>query len=361
MRISSKLYAGIVAMAITLSAQAYPGESIARDPATGNYTITYVGESPTNLSQTIFVPSTKIDPTIRSSYRLGERGVIVYRYTVSNGATAKQALVDIVIQQIANPIIGEIPFPSVLKNATKAEFDAYSVAVKSATASPQNWDGSIDRDLHQVDWSPNAATFNTGGIHAGHTLSGFGFNSLDLPGVGSSWMAGLSGDIFGFPDDGPDESSAIFAQLDQLRKNDFIVRNAVVPTIAVPNPFDAAALLDRIRAQVDTWPSKQLLDTAFAAKLDSNLVAAANAYRLNNSKAGKEQIESVRKLLNHEHNYLDHDDEDNDDTPEHKTATRLTIDRLAARVLDFDLRYVLKRMEKEHEHDHDDGDHKKER
>jgi hypothetical protein len=106
MRISSKLYAGIVAMAITLSAQAYPGESIARDPATGNYTITYVGESPTNLSQTIFVPSTKIDPTIRSSYRLGERGVIVYRYTVSNGATAKQALVDIVIQQIANPIIG---------------------------------------------------------------------------------------------------------------------------------------------------------------------------------------------------------------------------------------------------------------
>jgi hypothetical protein len=174
-------------------------------------------------------------------------------------------------------------------------------------------------------------------------------------------MAGLSGDIFGFPDDGPDESSAIFAQLDQLRKNDFIVRNAVVPTIAVPNPFDAAALLDRIRAQVDTWPSKQLLDTAFAAKLDSNLVAAANAYRLNNSKAGKEQIESVRKLLNHEHNYLDHDDEDNDDTPEHKTATRLTIDRLAARVLDFDLRYVLKRMEKEHEHDHDDGDHKKER
>jgi hypothetical protein len=54
---------------------------------------------------------------------------------------------------------------------------------------------------------------------------------------------------------------------------------------------------------------------------------------------------------------LDHDDEDNEDTAEHKAATRLTIDRLAARVLDFDLRYVLKRTE----HEHEEGDRKKER
>lgn len=366
MRISSKLYAGIAAMAITLYAQAYPGESIVRDPTTGNYAITYVGDSPTNLSQTIFVPSTKIDPSIRSSFRLGERGVIMYRYTVSNGATAKQALVSIVIQQIAHPIIGEIPFPHgtfTNEPAEEAADSAYNAAVKAATASPQNWDGSIDRDLSQVDWGPNTATFNTGGIHAGHTLSGFGFNSLDLPGVGSSWMAGRIGEseIFGFPDDGPDESSAIFAQLDQLRKNDFIVRNAVVPIIAVPVPFDAAALLDRIRIQVATWPAKQLLDSAFAAQMDRTMVAAANAYRSNQPKVGREHIESLRRLLDREHKYLDHDDEDNDDTAEHKAATRLTIDRLAARVLDFDLRYVLKRAEKEHEHDHDEGDKRKDR
>ena len=67
----------------------------------------------------------------------------------------------------------------------------------------------------------------------------------------------------------------------------------------------------------------------------------------------------MRKLLDREHKYLDHDDEDNDDTAEHKAATRLTIDRLAARVLDFDLRYVLKRTE--HEHEHEEGDRRKER
>jgi len=63
MNTSNKLLAGIVAMAISLYAQAYPGESIVLDPATGNYTITYRGDpNSTELSQTVFVPSTKIDP-----------------------------------------------------------------------------------------------------------------------------------------------------------------------------------------------------------------------------------------------------------------------------------------------------------
>lgn len=355
MRTSSRLVVGLVATAISLCAQAYPGESIVRDPATGNYTITYVGESPTNLSQTIFVPSTKIDPTIRSGFRLGERGVIMYRYTVSNGATAKQAIAGLVIEQIANPILGEIPFPHGSfpnEAAEKAADDAYDAAVKAATASPPNWRGDISRRLSQVDWMPKTGKLDTNSIHAGHTLSGFGFNSLDLPGVGTSRMYGLTGEneIFGFPDDGPLQDSAVFAELNQLRDNDFVRRNAVVPTIAVPVPFDAAVLLDRIRTHVATWPGKQLLDPAFAAQLDRYMVAAAEAYRLNNTKAGRENIMTVRKLLAKEHHNLDHD-EDDDDTEEHKTATRLTIDRLAARVLDFDLRYVLKRTGKEKDDD----------
>lgn len=363
MRTSSRSIVGIATMAISLCAQAYPGESIVRDPATGNYTITYLGDpNSTELSQTIFVPSAKIDPAIRSDFHLGERGVIRYRYTVSNGATAKQSIVDVVVQQIANPIIGEIPFPDGTfpnEAAEKAAYDAYNGAVKTATASPPNWDGDITRRISQVDWGPNTATFNTGGIHPGHALSGFGFNSLDLPGVGSSWMAGRIGEseIFGFPDDGPLQDSAIFAELNRLRDNDFVLRNAAVPTIAVPVPFDAGVLLDRIRAHVATWIGRQLLDPAFAAQLDRTLGAAADAYRRNQPKVAREQIESLRKLLEREHKHLDHDDEDRGDTDEHEAATRLTIDRLAARVLDFDLRYVLKRTE----HEHEESERKQER
>lgn len=350
MRTLDRLIVSIVATAFSLCAHAYPGESIMRNSATGNYTITYRGDSSaTELSQTTFVPSTKIDPVIRSSFRLGERGIIMYRYNVSNGATAKQAIAGLVIEQIANPIIGEIPFPY---NATeRAAFDAYNAAVKVATASPPNWHGGINRDLSQVDWGPNAGKLDTNSIHAGHTLSGFGFNSPDLPGVGTSWMSGLTSEdeIFGFPDDGPLQDSAVFAELNQLRDNDFVRHNAAVPTIAVPIPFDTAGLVDRIRTHMATWPGRQLIDPAFAAQLDRYMAAAAEAYRLNNAKAGREHIMTVRKMLAKEHQHLDHDGEDDDDSEEHKATTRLSIDRLAARVLDFDLRYVLKRTEREHE------------
>lgn len=351
MSTSNKFVVGFVATAISFCAQAYPGESIVRDPVTGNYTITYRGDSSSSeLSQTVFVPSTKIDPAIRSSFRMGERGIIMYRYTLSNGATAKQPISGLVLVQIVNPILGETQSPDQLPNVTQADLDAYVTAEAAALASPVGWDGNIARRISNINWMPKHGKLDINSIHAGGTLSGFGFNSLDLPGMGEARMDGLysESEIFGFPDDGPLQGSAVFAELNQLRDNDFVRRNAAVPTIAVPVPYDAAALLDRIRAHVATWPGKQLLDPAFAAQLDRYMVAAANAYRLNNSKAGKEQIESVRKMLGHEHNYLDHDDEDNDDTPEHKAATRLTIDRLAARVLDFDLRCVLKRTEHEH-------------
>lgn len=354
MRTSCRLVVGLVATTISLCAQAYPGESIVRDPSTGNYTITYRGDpnSP-ELSQTVFVPSTKIDPTIRSSFRLGERGVIMYRYTVFNGATAKQAISGIVLEPIVNPILGETPSPDQLPNITQADLDAYVAAEAAALPPPVGWRGSINRDISNIYWSPQHGKLDSNSIQAGRTLSGFGFSSLDLPGMGGARMDGLYGEneIFGFPDDGPLQDSAVFAELNQLRDNDFVRRNAAVPTIAVPVPFDAAVLLDRIRAHVATWAGKQLLDPAFAAQLDRYLGAAADAFRLNQPKAGKEHIETLRKMLAKEHHHVDHDDEDDDDGEEHKSVTRFSIDRLAARVLDFDLRYVLKRTGKEKDDD----------
>jgi len=352
MRTSSKLYAGIAVMAISLYAQAYPGESIVRDPATGNYTITYQGDSnTTELSQTIFVPSTKIDPVIRSGFRLGENGVIVYRYTVSNGATAKQAIVSVVLEQIVNPILGETPSPDQLPNITQADLDAYVAAEASALASPAGWNGDITRSIPNIGWSPNTATYNTGGIHAGRTLSGFGFNSLDLPGVGPSWMAGLVGDneIFGFPDDGPLKDSAIFAQLNQLRDNNFVSRPAAVPTIAVPSPFDPAVTLNRIQTQMHTWIAMQLLDATFSAQLDRYFQSAISAYGLNQNKVGKKHIQTMRDLIKKEQPDADREDGNDDrgkkgdDDDKNKTKHAL-IDKLAARILDFDLSYVTKRM-----------------
>ncbi len=370
MRTSSKLYLGMVAIVLSLHAQAYPGESIVRDPATGDYIITYWNTEmePPGLETTTFVPATKIVPSIRSRFSSDRDGNITYRYTVSSSMQSKQVLGLIILDPVVT-IIGTRDNRG-MKVGTAADKAARIAALRSneaALSTPAGWDGSVafgaggggraDSSV-RIGWSSSVE--HSTGLKPGSAIQGFGFSSTALPGIIEAHLSGDS-PVHGWSGEGPPEDSAITQQLNEIEAHDFVPRNAAVPTIGVPVPFDAAVLLDRIRTQVATWPGKQLLDSAFAAQLDRSTVAAANAFRNNQPKAGREHIESLRKMLEHEHKYLDHDDEDNDDTAEHKAATRLTIDRLAARVLDFDLRYVLKRTGKEHEHDHDEGDRRKER
>ena len=129
-------------------------------------------------------------------------------------------------------------------------------------------------------------------------------------------------------------------------RNNFVPRPAAVPAVAVPNPFDAAVLLDRIQTQTHTWIAMQLLDASFSSQLDRYLTAAADAYRHNQPKAGKEHIQTLRKILKKEHEDLGRDEEHESDKNREKNDDRKSkmIDGLAARVLDFDLKYVLKRM-----------------
>jgi len=354
MKTTYKFLAGIATMALSFYAHAYPGEGIVLDPATGNYTITYRGDpNSTELSQTAFVPSTKIVPAIRSGFSLGDKGAIVYRYTVSNGATAKQAIVGVVLDQIVNPVIGELPFPAA--PVTQAADAAYDAAIKAALITPVGWNGSIIRipsdNLDRIVWRPKAP-ISTGGIPAGRTVTGFSFSSLDLPGVWPSQMDGI-GEVLGFSDEGPVDDSAVLDELNRLRDNDFITRPAAVPIVAVPTPFDAAVLLNRIQTQMHTWIGMQLLDPAFSAQLDRSFQSAISAYRLNQPKVGKKQIQTMRELIKKEQPDLGRDEEHESHKSQEKNDDRKSalIDRLAARVLDFDLEYVTKRV------DGNDGEH----
>ncbi len=338
---------------------AYPGESIVRDD-NDDYIITYWNGS--NLMQSKFYPATKIKPRVNSSFKISAKDLITYRYAIFNGASAKQPISSLRIRNISK-IFGSQPMVPISSITTPQAAISAVESMSAPLVKPRKWDGAIDTDSTntqalQADWfffaevHPNKTQI---GVMPGSSTRGFGFSSLDLPGIGNMLLEGEVSSHGVYEDEGPDpEESEIVTQLDQIEQNNFVSRNAAIPTIAVPVPFDAAVLLDRIRAHVATWPDKQLLDSAFAAQLDRTMDAAAGAYRNNQPKAGREHIESLRRLLDREHKYLDHDDEDGEDTEEHKQATRRSIDRLAARVLDFDLRYVLKRMGREHEHKGDD-------
>lgn len=334
---------GMIAILASLYAQAYPGESIVLDPATGDYSITYWDdEEPAGLEQTTFVPATKIAPTIRSKFRMDGASDVTYSYIVSNGATAKQAIIAVSLEETAR-IKGERDFPA--RTATVEEVRQVLFANMSALNSPENWSGNIYtvRGQSKIAWNPD--DLKTGGVKAGRTQAGFGFSSLALPGISEARMEGI-GAVFGYAGEGPAMDSAIRPELERLQQNDFIARPAAVPTIPVPTPFDPAIVLERIQTHTHTWIGMQLLDPTFSSQLDRYLTAAADAYRLNDTHAGKEHIMALRKMLAKEHRNLDGDDGDDDSDKERKAATLPGIDRLAARVLDFDLRYALERAHK---------------
>jgi hypothetical protein len=225
------------------------------------------------------------------------------------------------------------------------------IAGVQALDTPSGWDGAAVTNFNglRISWSYLRTNFDvTQGVKPGASQNGFGFASQDLPGV---WTAQLQGNVkvYGlqFSGEGLDPTSEIGKQALQLERNNFVPRNAAVPTIAVPDPFGPAVVLERIQAHTHTWIAKQLLDATFSAQLDRYFQSAISAYRLNQPKVGKKQIQTMRELIKKEQPDLGRDEEHENDKTQEKNDDRKSalIDRLAARVLDFDLKYVTKRMD----------------
>lgn len=324
-----------IAMCASLSAHPYSGESIVLDPTTGDYTVTYWNGA--SLMQIVFVPATKISPAVQSKYEVESSEKITYRYTISSGLQSKQRLNSIRIDPVRQLIVGQnVP----------VNFDSLTTQEESAALkAPIGWGGriasSLSGDGARVSWHPRF-DMESKGIKSGDTSHGFGFTCFALPGLGIIQLEGEH-PVLAFPDEGFGSDSAIADQFYQLP--DFVPRNAAVPTIAVPNPFDPAVTLERIQAHIHTWVAMQLLDPAFSAQLDRYFQAAISAYRLNQPKVGKQQIQAIRKLIKKEQPDADREEEDKDEKGDDVNKTkRVLIDKLAARILDFDLKYVTKRV-----------------
>lgn len=327
-----------------------PGESIDFDPATGDYTINYMGwseDGTPRMQHVRFVPATKIDPTVKSSLSLGGDGAIIYGYSITNGAKSRQPLI-LIMFDIASAIKASQPLPRTMEELGHDEkrIRELRIAGTAALLTPTAWDGDINPSNvggHLVGWSYHSVTADEG-LQPGQRQGGFGFSSPDLPGMGSAELSGAV-PTMGFPDEGPD--GEISDQHQKLLQNDFVTRNAAIPTIAVSTPFDPAVTLERIQTHMHTWIGLQLLDATFSSQLDRYFQSAISAYRLNQPKVGKQEIQTMRELLKKEQPDLGRDEEHESDKSQEKNDDRKSalIDRLAAQVLDFDLKYVTKRMD----------------
>ena len=318
-RHSVEVLIGFLLAAISCIAMA-EADSITAD-ANGDYVITYTSYSG-DTQRVIWVPSTKIDPVVKWDVKVDPHKpeVLVYRYRFKNGPTSRQFL------EGARLIVSSV--------------------VADTQTTPSGWRGIMAPDAGKSFGTIVAWSFwgdDVGGIKPGAAQTGFSVSSADLPGVGSVKLRGSAPAGQGFPDEGPTEASPIRQQLVDLQHNNFVTRYAAMPKISTGDPFDAVRTLSGIRAHLNQdLVSMKLVDPVFAVQLDRSLQAAIDAAKLNNTDVLRKHLQDLLELFKKEHHDIDEGDhgEDDDHAKPRKPGS---IDKLAARVLDLDLRYVLNR------------------
>lgn len=320
------------------------GESIVLNPSTGDYTITYwdYPRSPKKrLHQVIFVPATKIDPLMKSKFKLMDH-MVTYTYVATNGRSSRQSLIALRFDPVSE-IISALPMPNINQPLDRSSIEQTIAAGITALNTPDGWNGSSFTSTTgsgiRISWSYQNLHSASDGLLPGKNQGGFGFTSRAIPGIGIAQLSGNS-PVPMYPAEGP--TGELGKEFEKIENNDFVTRPAAIPTIAVPEPFDAAVTLERIQTHMHSWIAMQLLDPAFSAQLDRSFQSAISAYRLNQPKVGKQHIQAMRVLIKKEQPDADKEEADDDDAQDKNQ--RALIDKLAARVLDFDLKYVTKRM-----------------
>jgi hypothetical protein len=336
-------------LAGSLVEAAQPGESLILNPVTGDYALTYCGLGPEGAEETcelrrfIYEPATKIDPSVKSKLSFAPNWVVKYRYSIKNGKKSQQEIESFSFAPVVD-IVSSVPLSKLLSEDNPQAINQYLKAGRAALATPAGWRGTaVPSNLTsglRVAWSP---TGDAKGLLPGAMQGEFGFSARELPGLSYVKIKGGIA-LAGFEDDGP--SGDIAKEFQQLRQNNFVKRLAAVPTIPVPFPFDRVELIRRIQAQVKTWVDLKLLDPAAYSSMERYFQAAIAAASRNDMKALEKNIDEIRDSLYREHLDLGKDDDEFDDDKSEKekkkssTEKAKLIDKLAARILEFDLLYV---------------------
>lgn len=343
-----KVFLAFIILGTCATVFAEEGESIVFNSSTGNYLINHYSQIDKKFEQLIFIPTTKINPALKTWFKVGRGEEVRYGYTLTSGRDSQQAIRLLIFDPVSSVTTN---LPNIPLNAPPGKIMGDMMNVANYFDTPALWNArmvySKGQKAFRISWGYN---IETGGLTPGSNVV-FGFNSRDLPGIILAAVRGYAPDsqeIDG--EELPNAKDGGFGQqyTELVTKKNFVPRPAAVPAIAVPSPFDSAVLLDRIQTQMHTWIGMELLDATYSSQLDRYFAAAADAYRHNQPKAGKEHIQTLRKMLKKEHEDADKDDEKEDGKYEGKSddkSKRIQIDRLAAKVLDFDLKYVLKRMD----------------
>jgi len=199
-------------------------DTLIYDEVTGNYIIQYLRENPQtgqrdSLVQVIFVPATKIDPSVKAMVIFhADSNIYVYHYEIENGANSQQNLIVFRIQ--------------------------FGQRVEVAEKSTQNWVGRRRRGFEEESFNRIWSWYGNQGLQPTWRKDGFALGSIEIPGIGKAYFQGTAPTpiyVHGLP---PHELNRRIAALRIFPAN-HVGRRTIVP-VAPLGPFVAIYFLDTL-------------------------------------------------------------------------------------------------------------------
>ena len=317
-----------------------------------------------------------IKPTVRSTVHWS-RDAFVYRYRISNHRSAPQVIdylytwapITPLPPKKPNPTGAELNASPQLMRAWQLQLDARldeEEAMRDATLSqPDGWRRAMSFDKQEIGfgWFPTIEPYGPG-IAPGRSAGGFEIRRPELPGATYAKTQGRV-DEPGLPTSykpgGPVEQA-----IKEIIATDQVYVPILAPTITLPTPYRTAEHARRLKAHAQTWLGDEthspMVSTDLLDRLNRQFDALIPALDGDNKAAARAAvIEMFKESFGHHqglnHHKLNEDDEDQDaEALPHKVKARaganqelpkkpLTIHRVPARALAFNLLYLLTRME----------------
>lgn len=309
---------------------------------------------------------TAIRPSIKSTI-VGNGTSFSYQYTVRNQRGAKQKLSVIRIWGI--PLIYSIPnLPPVTANP-RTESDNWTQQYwtqltakgnfeSSVVKAPKGWSAGLRVDEKEGQssfiWTPGLKDTDPDGIESGRSQGGFTVLRPELPGVARTYLQGSIEEPWGL--DGLPETPFWTAKIDEIEAQDYLLVPVLAPIIPVPNPYNGTELARRLKAHVQTWLKYGHINADVLTRLNRQFDVLIPALEINNKQSVRATLAAMRKECADRHHDLGDDKvgEDDDDhdaavlpriTAQRNATPVLTLDRVAARALMFNLRYLVDRMD----------------
>mgnify|MGYP001343464020 CR=1 FL=1 len=343
----------------SLNADGYiDGESIRFDPRSGNYFVTYYGDTGDSakgdrLITLIYDTPNKIKPGVRARLSSTQGRDIVYRYDVSNGKAAKQDI-------YAFDFTTRAPWwenASLVTHATAASqaragnmagtAKAIDSRVSYAEAIESTRMRQSEKWLPEVSFAKSNLAFRFSwqahpnkpvldDIKPGQTRRDFGLVVPYLPGLVTFEFEGNS-KSFGFPGAAGGDSK-IWKDIDKLLFGStapapFV--QSLGPKVLIPEPFSAKALATGISNDLASWVEAGQLSEPLAQRLRLTLTALGNAAELGNSSGVSANAQQVFYEIFSRHEGMRHQDGEEESENEAGRKDHPELTYLAARALTF--------------------------